>query len=101
MALLAAITALLLFLLTERRRGSAALVPLDLFSRGRFVGVLIATAAMTFGMYGVLFLLPLRGRRMARSPPAVLAWACCQWQPCSLDCRITPDDWLNASARAP
>jgi EmrB/QacA subfamily drug resistance transporter len=58
-ALLAAITALLLLLLTERRRGSAALVPLDLFSRRRFVGVLAATAAMTFGMYGVLFLVPL------------------------------------------
>ncbi len=58
-ALLAASIALLLFLLTERRRGSSALVPLDLFNRRRFVGVLAATAAMTFGMYGVLFLVPL------------------------------------------
>ncbi len=55
----AAIVALLLFLRIEQRRGSAALVPLDLFSRPRFVGVLVATAAMTFGMYGVLFLVPL------------------------------------------
>jgi EmrB/QacA subfamily drug resistance transporter len=58
-ALLAATIAFLLLLLTEQRRGSAALVPLDLFSRRRFVGVLAATAAMTFGMYGVLFLVPL------------------------------------------
>jgi len=58
-ALLAATIAFLLFLRTEQRRGSAALVPLDLFSRRRFVGVLAATAAMTFGMYGVLFLVPL------------------------------------------
>jgi EmrB/QacA subfamily drug resistance transporter len=58
-AMVAAIAALLLLLLTERRRGSSALLPLDLFSRRRFVGVLAATAAMTFGMYGVLFLVPL------------------------------------------
>jgi MFS transporter, DHA2 family, methylenomycin A resistance protein len=58
-ALSAAIIAILLFLRIEQRRGSAALVPLDLFNRRRFVGVLVATAAMTFGMYGVLFLVPL------------------------------------------
>jgi MFS transporter, DHA2 family, methylenomycin A resistance protein len=58
-AMVAAIASLLLLLFTEQRRGSSALLPLDLFSRRRFVGVLAATATMTFGMYGVLFLVPL------------------------------------------
>jgi DHA2 family methylenomycin A resistance protein-like MFS transporter len=58
-AFAAAMISLPLFLLTERRRGQAAMVPLDLFRSRRLVGALIATAAMTFGMYGVLFLVPL------------------------------------------
>lgn len=54
-----AVGALLAFLSIERRHGEAAMVPLALFRRRRFTGVLIATAAMTFGMYGLLFLVPL------------------------------------------
>jgi MFS transporter, DHA2 family, methylenomycin A resistance protein len=48
-----------LFLRIERRKASAALVPLDLFSGGSFLGAVSATAAMTFGIYGMIFLLPL------------------------------------------
>lgn len=48
-----------LFLLIERRAGAAALVPLDLFAEPAFSGAVAATAAMTFGMYGAIFLLPL------------------------------------------
>jgi MFS transporter, DHA2 family, methylenomycin A resistance protein len=58
-ALAVAIGGFLLFLRTEQRRGSAAMVPLDLFQARRFVGALTATSVMTFGMYGVLFLVPL------------------------------------------
>ena len=54
-----ALVALVLFLATERRRGDAAMVPLDMFRSRRFNGTLAATATMTFGMYGVLFLIPL------------------------------------------
>jgi MFS family permease len=49
----------LLFLRAEQWRGPDAMVPLDLFQARRFVGALTATSAMTFGMYGVLFLVPL------------------------------------------
>ncbi|WP_395020099.1 MFS transporter [Dongia sp.] len=55
-ALAMAVIAFLAFLRVERRRGSAALVPLDLFRIRAFRGAIIATAGMTFGMYGVLFL---------------------------------------------
>ena len=48
-----------LFILTERRIGAAALVPLELFSSQPFTAASVATTAMTFGMYGVIFLLPL------------------------------------------
>lgn len=48
-----------LFLRVEGRLPLAALVPLDLFRMRPFVAVMITTASMTFGMYGVLFLLPL------------------------------------------
>ena len=51
--------ALPMFLWVERRRGTTALVPLDLFRIPPFSGAIAATAAMTFGMYGLIFLLPL------------------------------------------
>ncbi|CAP42180.1 MFS transporter [Bordetella petrii] len=47
------------FIRIERRAEAAALVPLSLFRSARFCGALAATSAMTFGMYGALFLLPL------------------------------------------
>jgi hypothetical protein len=55
-ALVIAGMAFLAFLEVERRRGDAALVPLDMFRIRTFRGAIIATAGMTFGMYGVLFL---------------------------------------------
>jgi EmrB/QacA subfamily drug resistance transporter len=58
-ALVVAAVGLPLFLLVERRRGSGALVPLDLFAQPAFSGVFATTASMTFGMYGAIFLLPL------------------------------------------
>jgi len=58
-ALLLAALALPVFLWSERRRGTAALVPLDLFRIRPFSGAIAATAAMTFGAYGMIFLLPL------------------------------------------
>lgn len=58
-AFIGALIALALFIKTEARRGAAALVPLDIFSARAFRGAVTATAGMTFGMYGVLFLLPL------------------------------------------
>ncbi|MHB1512304.1 MFS transporter [Acidiferrobacter sp.] len=51
--------ALALFLRIERHRGAAALVPLDLMRARLFRGALTATAGMTFGMYGAIFLMPL------------------------------------------
>jgi EmrB/QacA subfamily drug resistance transporter len=62
-ALAASMITLVLFLTVERRRGDAAMVLLDLFRSRRFDGTLIATASMTFGMYGVLFLVPLVWQR--------------------------------------
>ncbi len=47
------------FVWTERRGGAAALVPLDLFRQRPFCGAVAATGAMTFGIYGMIFLLPL------------------------------------------
>lgn len=58
-----ALVALFVFLVMERRRGDAAMVPLDMFRSRRFNGGLAATAAMTFGMYGALFLIPLVWQR--------------------------------------
>jgi EmrB/QacA subfamily drug resistance transporter len=71
-----------LFLLVERRAGAAALVPLDLFRGAAFRGAVTATATMTFGIYGMIFLLPLvwqssgylgpRGAGLALLPCALL-----------------------------
>jgi EmrB/QacA subfamily drug resistance transporter len=58
-AALIAAPAIPLFLWVERRQGAAALVPLDLFRIPAFSGAFVATAAMTFGIYGMIFLLPL------------------------------------------
>ena len=58
-ATLVALSASALFLRIEKAHGSAALVPLDMFAQPEFRGAMAATASMTFGMYGVLFLLPL------------------------------------------
>ncbi|MDR8726293.1 MFS transporter [Burkholderia pseudomultivorans] len=54
------------FIAIERRHGDAALVPLDLFGIRAFRGAIAATAGMTFGMYGVLFLLPLTWQSIGR-----------------------------------
>ncbi len=51
--------ALPLFLGAERRRGRTALVPLELFRVRAFSGGIVTTAAMTFGIYSMIFLLPL------------------------------------------
>ncbi|MDA8048782.1 MAG: MFS transporter [Rhodospirillales bacterium] len=58
-ALLVSLAASAFFLVFERRAGATALVPLDLFRGRAFVAAIVATAAMTFGIYGMIFLLPL------------------------------------------
>jgi EmrB/QacA subfamily drug resistance transporter len=47
------------FLLVEHRAKAGALVPLELFGKPQFCGAIVATASMTFGVYGMIFLLPL------------------------------------------
>ena len=54
-----AIACIVLFIRIESAVGEAALVPLELFASKPFTGASVATMAMTFGMYGVIFLLPL------------------------------------------
>lgn len=58
-ALVLALVVLGFFVMLERRAGSGAMVPIDLFSVRPFRGGILATAAMTLGMYGALFLVPL------------------------------------------
>ncbi len=59
LALVGGVAAFVLFLRVEHRAGAAALVPLDLFAAPAFRGAMVATAAMTFGIYGMIFLVPL------------------------------------------
>ncbi len=61
-----ALVALTWFIRVEARHGSEALVPLDLFRVRAFRGAIVATAGMTFGMYGALFLLPLMWQSTGR-----------------------------------
>lgn len=68
-AFIVTLLALPLFIRVEARRGAGALVPLDLFRPPEFRGAVIATAGMTFGMYGVLFLLPLTWQESGRLGP--------------------------------
>ena len=58
-ALAVATLSVALFIKVEAKRGVGALVPLDMFRPRAFRGAVAATAGMTFGMYGALFLLPL------------------------------------------
>ncbi len=57
------------FIRIEARTGPAALVPLDMFRAREFRGAVAATAGMTFGMYGVLFLLPMTWQSAGRLDP--------------------------------
>ena len=65
-ALLVAVLAFALFVRVEAGKGAAALVPLDIFRSRTFRGALAATSGMTFGMYGLLFLLPLTWQTTGR-----------------------------------
>src|SRR6185312_12990840 len=60
------VIALPVFVRIERRLGSATLIPLDLFAIRAFRGAIAATTGMTFGMYGILFLLPLTWQTSGR-----------------------------------
>jgi MFS transporter, DHA2 family, methylenomycin A resistance protein len=68
-ALAIAALTLALFIKVERKKGTAALVPLDMFRVREFRGGIVATAGMTFGMYGVLFLLPMTWQSTGRLDP--------------------------------
>lgn len=65
-AFVVSIAAFAFFVKFEAKRGSAALVPLDIFRAREFRGAIAATAGMTFGMYGVLFLVPLAWQSTGR-----------------------------------
>jgi len=58
-AFLVAAGALIAFIRIEAGRDTAALVPLPMFAIREFRSAVTATAGMTFGMYGMSFLLPL------------------------------------------
>lgn len=58
-SILLSLLAIPCFVAAERQAGEAAIVPLELFRNRRFCGALVATASMTFGVYGMIFLLPL------------------------------------------
>ncbi|WP_318253679.1 MFS transporter [Rhizobium gallicum] len=60
---------LLLFVIVEKRLEQTALVPISMFSGGQFRSAMAGTAAMTFGMYGTLFLFPLASLGLGRLAP--------------------------------
>ena len=62
-ALGVALLAVLLFVHAERRAGAGAMIPLPLLRNARLAMANGVAMAMTFGMYGVLFLLPLVWQR--------------------------------------
>ncbi len=73
LALPLAIMAAALFVVAEHLHGEAALVPLGLFRKPAFTGAIAATAAMTFGMYGLLFLVPLSWQGSSTAPLSAVA----------------------------
>lgn len=75
MALAIAAIAGTLFVRVESRHGDAAMVPLPLFRQPVFQGAMAATAIMTFGMYGAVFLLPLTWQTAGTLGPAGAGFA--------------------------
>lgn len=65
-ALIAAALAVPLFVKVEAKRGEVALIPLDIFRARDLRAAIAAAMGMTFGMYGVLFLVPLAWQSMGR-----------------------------------
>jgi EmrB/QacA subfamily drug resistance transporter len=63
-ALAASVLAGACFIRVEAAHGPAAMVPLGIFRPPAFRGAIMATAGMTFGMYGLLFLLPMTWQAM-------------------------------------
>ena len=74
-ALAIAGAALMAFIRIEAKRGAKALVPLPMFAVCGFRGAATATAGMTFGMYGMLFLLPLFWLSRGTLGPAAAGFA--------------------------
>lgn len=70
MALAIAVLSLILFIRVEKKSGAGALIPPGMFRIRAFRGAMAATAGMTFGMYGVVFLLPLMWQSMGIFGPA-------------------------------
>jgi MFS family permease len=67
--------ALLAFIRVEAGGGAKALVPLPLFGIPAFHGAATATAGMTFGMYGMLFLPPLSWLSLGELDPVAAGFA--------------------------
>ena len=74
-AFILAALALIAFIRIEAGRGTTALVPLPMFAIREFRGAVTATAGMTFGMYGMLFLLPLVWLSAGTLSPAAAGFA--------------------------
>jgi DHA2 family methylenomycin A resistance protein-like MFS transporter len=74
-AAFAALLAFWLFIRIERQKGPSALVPLDIFQIRQFRSAATATAGMTFGMYGAVFLLPLTWQSMGQLSPTAAGLA--------------------------
>ncbi|PRH85061.1 MFS transporter [Labrys okinawensis] len=70
-----AVLSLVFFVTIEGRYHHRALVPLDIFQNATFRGAITATAGMTFGMYGTLFLLPLFWQEAGRLSPTMAGLA--------------------------
>lgn len=90
-ALGVALLAALLFVWAEWRAGRGAMIPLPLLRNARLAVANGVAMAMTFGMYGVLFLLPLSWQRMESLVPPARGWRCCRWHWLSLRSRTVRD----------
>ncbi|WP_426443484.1 MFS transporter [Bradyrhizobium genosp. P] len=74
-ALIIAALSAVLFIAVERKKGSDALVSPDIFTVRQFRGAMIATMGMTFGGYGMVFVLPLAWQSSGRLDTAASAAA--------------------------